>query len=255
MAQSRQPPRVLITRAQQDAEPLAHVVRDAGGEPVCVPAVQTKPTALGAPLSQVIGPLHGYAGIAFASRHGVRLLHEAMQHEAQTLPSRAVLFAVGPATSDQVAHLFGRTPICAAPHTAAGLAQAVCAALAPGDAVLLPTAVDAGGPLADAVMACGLRPVRLPLYATEALAPMHTNSRTTMTSAPAVDYIVFTSPSCVRAFARWGWSAEGARVLSIGPSTTRAAAACGLQVYREATVSSFAGLSALLKDVLCTISP
>jgi len=158
---------------------------------------------------------------------------------------------VGPATADVIAEKFGRPAQLAPPYTGVGLAAHLGQKLKAGDRVLLPTAKEAGEPLAQALRALGLRPQRLPLYGTETVAYGPGAPHGPMTAAAGVDYIVFTSPSCVRGYLSWGLPAGDARLLTIGPTTSAAAAAHGLPVFAEASPSSFEGLCALVKAVLC----
>lgn len=241
------PAAVLITRAARDAQPLAAEVARLGAQAVCVPAVHMEELPASAAIEQAIAGLAATHAIAFASRYGVGAFARALAARGQALPKGISLFAVGPSTGAQVARLFEREPHVGLPHTAVGMAQHLSAALPPQAQVLLPTALGAGEALATALLDAGLRPTLLPLYRTVSLDA----DGDALTKAAAVDYIVFTSPSCVASWQRWGRPAENARLLTMGPSTSRAVRAAGLQVHAEAVPSSFAGLVALLKAVLC----
>lgn len=122
--------------------------------------------------------------------------------------------------------------------------------LPPPAAVLLPTALGAGWPLAQALTAAGLTPLRLPLYATHTVV-----AQAPMTGGPIVDYIVFTSPSCVRGYLASGHAPGRARVVTLGPSTSAAAQAAGLNVFAQARPASLAGLIDVLKACLCETLP
>lgn len=247
----RRPARVLITRAAEDAQTLAQAVREAGGTPLCLPAVRTGDWPLKGPLQMTTGPLERFEAVGFGSRRGVQRLAQLLREEALGVPEAAALFAVGPSTAQSVLELLGRPGRVGLPHTALGMAALMAASLPPGAQVLLPTAAGAGGPLQEALFGAGLRPMLLPLYETVAICP----PPEAVTAARAVDYIVFTSPSCVRSWALWGLNPSSAKLLTMGPSTSRAVTALGLAVAGEAEPSSFAGLCALLKAMLCPSTP
>lgn len=246
MTPKRPGPTVLVTRALEDAEPLAQAIRACGGLPVCIPAVRTQDVPMPVPIEESIGALTHLTALAFASRRGVEGWVRGLEAQKLTTPSHVQLFAVGPATAAKVAALMGRRPLCAEPHTAAGMAALLVRSLPAHARVLLPTALGAGGPLLQALQQARLKPMLLPLYATVAVPA----SPQAMTEASGVDYIIFTSPSCVRSWAAWGRPGSQARLLTMGPSTSRSVSQLGLKVCREAHPSSFAGLCALLKATL-----
>ena len=244
-------PRVLITRAAEDARPLAEVVEQCGGEAVCVPAVQTVPLPLDGPRAIALASLGSYRAIGFGSRHGARLMAHHLGTLGLQVPPTCALFAVGPATAACMTALYGRSAELAPPYTGPGLAAHMGARLHPGDRVLLPTACGAGEPLAQALQQVGLRAQRLELYGTQVVDYRADAEGASMTAASDVDYIVFTSPSCVRGYLGWGLPLGHARLLTIGPTTSAAVTRHGLRVYAEAAPSSFEGLCALVKAVLC----
>ena len=241
-----QAPRVLITRAEADAEPLAASLMAMGAQVLRQPAVRMAPCdpgALGAAAAQAWPRL---AAIACASRYGARYLAAWMAARALPLGPDVALIAVGPATAAALLDHLGRPASIAVPHTGLGLAAAVVARIPAPGVVLVPTAAGAGGALAAALGARAITPLRLPLYATQLVVPS-----TPMTGGPAVDYIVFTSPSCVRGYLASGHAPGAARVITLGPSTSAAARAAGLVPFAQAEPASLAGLLDLLKANLC----
>lgn len=63
--------RVLITRPREQAQALEHLVRDAGGEPVCVPAIEILPLADPAPFQALAARLAEFDLAIFVSRNAV----------------------------------------------------------------------------------------------------------------------------------------------------------------------------------------
>jgi uroporphyrinogen-III synthase len=64
--------RVLITRPREQAPALERLVRDAGGEPVCVPAIEILPLADPAPFHMLAARLAEFDLAIFISRNAVR---------------------------------------------------------------------------------------------------------------------------------------------------------------------------------------
>jgi uroporphyrinogen-III synthase len=64
--------RVVITRPSGQAKNLAQLVREAGGEPLCVPAIEILPLADAAPFHALAQRLEGFDLAIFVSRNAVR---------------------------------------------------------------------------------------------------------------------------------------------------------------------------------------
>ncbi len=64
--------RVVITRPSGQAENLARLVREAGGEPLCIPAIEILPLADPAPFHALAGRLGAFDLAIFVSRNAVR---------------------------------------------------------------------------------------------------------------------------------------------------------------------------------------
>jgi uroporphyrinogen-III synthase len=64
--------RVLITRPSGQAEHLARLVREAGGEPLCIPAIDIQPLADTAPFHALAARLQEFDLAIFVSRNAVR---------------------------------------------------------------------------------------------------------------------------------------------------------------------------------------
>jgi len=64
--------RVLVTRPREQAQTLERLVRDAGGEPVCVPAIEILPLTDPAPFHALAARLAEFDLAIFISRNAVR---------------------------------------------------------------------------------------------------------------------------------------------------------------------------------------
>jgi uroporphyrinogen-III synthase len=98
----------------------------------------------------------------------------------------------------------------------------------------------AGAEGARRLLADELGAVFVPLYRTRELMPA---------VPPDGDLVVLASASAARAFGRIG---VGIPAVSIGPQTTEAARAAGIEVVREAPTHDVAGLLAAIGSAACS---
>ncbi len=138
------------------------------------------------------------------------------------------LAAIGAATAEA----FGGADLVPAVSTQEGLLAELPR---PAGRVLVAAAEGARRLLADELDA-----EFLPLYRTVELAPE---------AFPDGDLVVLASGSAARAYARLGLDIP---VVSIGPQTTAAARAAGLEVLREAATHDVAGLLAAIGSAPCS---
>ena len=203
--------RVVLTRAEAQAEPLAARLEALGHEVVRCPLIRIEPLG-DEPLDFGL-----YDWVVVTSPNGAdeigRRLVEAPRHFA----------AIGPATAEALTRHGYEPDLVARVHTQEGLRDE----LPPGRVLL----AAAEGARRD-VLAADF----LPLYRTIELHP----------PAPEGDVALLASASAAR-----GLAATGARlpVVSIGPQTTQAARAVGFDVVAEATTHDLDGLVAALQSV------
>jgi uroporphyrinogen-III synthase len=205
---------IVVTRPSGQETSLLERLRALGHEATHVPLVAVEP------LGDDPVDVRGYDWIVLTSANGARELRRRMRGR----PARVA--AIGRATADA----FGGADLVASVSTQEGLLAAlperpgrVLFAGAEGARTLLPEALGA-----DVVA----------LYRTVELEPP---------AWPSCDLVVLMSPSAARALGR---TAPGAAVVSIGPETTRAAAAAGLAVLAEARRSDLDGVIAAVQDAL-----
>jgi uroporphyrinogen-III synthase len=212
------PLRVLVTRpAGAGADALAAGLRDKGFEPVVLPLIEIEPTG-DEPVD-----VSAYDWVVVTSPNGAR---ELRRRAIGPLPRVA---AIGPATAEAL----GGADVIAAVSTQEGLAAAmpdrpgrVLFAGAEGARTLLPAALGA-----DVVV----------LYRTRALTP---------TRLPDADLVTLASASAAAAFGALG---RPLPAVSIGPETTHAAGAAGVEVVAEARTHDLAGLLAAVVDAAASI--
>jgi len=204
--------RVVVTRADAQADPLARRLEALGHEVVRCPLIRVEPLG--------DGPIDAapYDWVVVTSPNGAAELARRL-----VAPPRR-LAAIGPGTAAELRERGLHAELVPAVSTQEGLLAELPR---PPGRVLLAAAEGARRLLVDELGA-----EFLPLYRTVELVPA---------SAPSGDVVLLASPSSARALAR-----TGARlpVVAIGPQTARAAREAGLDVAAEAETHDLDGLLA-----------
>jgi uroporphyrinogen III methyltransferase/synthase len=239
--------RIVVTRARAQASGLAARLAALGAEVVEAPAIRIEPRD-GPELRAALGAVGDYALICFTSANGARLFADALKdagRDARSIHGRVA--AVGPATAAELEQRLGIVPdVVSERSLAEGLVEALADEPVEGRKVLVVRAVEGRDVLAAALRDRGAELDEVAVYATvpEDVPP---EQRSALERA---DYVTFTSGSTVRYFvAAAGPPRDGTRVVSIGPVTSEAARAAGLDVHVEAERHDVDGLvDALLAD-------
>lgn len=254
--------RVLVSRAAGQAHAFARALRDAGAEPVELPAIRIVPPGDGAPLVRAVARLGHHAWVLFTSENGVAACFAelARQRKDARAFGDARVGAIGPATA---AALFAHgiaADVVPAEHRGEGLAAEVIARHGgplTGAAVLLARAAVARDALPELLTQAGARVDVVEAYRT--LPPEESDlARLRATVANReVDVVTFTSSSTVEhTVAALGADAApllaGLTVASIGPITTETAQRHGIRVDVSAADYTTAGLVAALERHFAT---
>jgi uroporphyrinogen-III synthase len=201
--------RVVVTRPRAQAEPLADALRARGFEPVSCPLIETEPIDDG-PID-----VSGYDWVGVTSANGAA---ELARRGTGPMPRIA---AVGDATAAALAD-----------H---GLQASFVPSVASQEALLAEfprppgRALFVGGADARRLLADQLPADFRAVYRTVELSP----------DPPDGDLVLLASPSAARAWAKLGVELPA---ITIGPQTTAAATAAGLEVVAEAEHPDVAGL-------------
>ena len=209
--------RVIVTRARDQAEPLAARLEELGHEAVRCPLIELEP----------VGPpeldLSPYDWVVVTSPNGARELARRARGR------RPRVAAIGPGTAAALREHGIEPALVPQVSTQEGL---VAEFPHPPGRVLFAAAEGARRYLAEALGADVV-----PLYGTRRLRP---------DPPPAGDLVVLASASAAEAFAAL---AVDLPAVSIGPETTRAAAAAGIRVVGEAETHDLDGLVAAVARV------
>jgi len=204
--------RVVVTRAEAQAEPLAERLEALGHEVVRCPLLRIEPVG-----DEPVDPAP-YDWVVVTSPNGAAELARRL-----VAPPRR-LAAIGPGTEAELRASGLRADLVPAVSTQEGLLAELPR---PAGRVLLAAAEGARRLLVDELGA-----EFLPLYRTVELVP---------DAAPDGDVVLLASPSAARALARTGVRLP---VVAIGPQTADAAREAGLDVVAEAETHDLDGLLA-----------
>jgi uroporphyrinogen III methyltransferase / synthase len=241
--------RVVVTRARAQASGLAATLRALGAEVVELPAIRIEARIESEAVRGAVERIGEYSLVCLTSPNGVRLLFEALAGaglDARVLAG-ATVAAIGPGTAGALAEHGIAADVVPERFVAEALVEALVSVEVEGRKVLVARAAEARDVLPDALRERGAAVDVVALYETMREAP----PEAAIESAQDADYITFTSSSTVRNLteALGDRFPARARIVSIGPITSEAARAAGLDVHAEAERHDVDGLiTTLLAD-------
>jgi uroporphyrinogen III methyltransferase/synthase len=241
--------RVVVTRARAQASGLAKRLRDLGAEVVELPAIRIESRIGSEEVEAAARGIGEYALIVLTSPNGVRLLFEALRaagSDARAL-SGATVAAIGPGTARALDRVGIAADIVPERFVAESLVEALAEVEVAGKRVLVARAAEARDVIPEHLLGRGAAVDVVALYETVREEP----SAEAIEAAQSADYVTFTSSSTVRNLteALGDRFPKRARIVSIGPVTSEAAAEAGLGVDVEAERHDIDGLIvALLAD-------
>ena len=236
--------RILLTRAAEDSAAWRAELERLGAEAVALPCIAPEPLDTPELRRALAEALASADWLVFTSRRGVEAAAR-LGAAAHVGPSVRTA-AVGTATARAVEEAFGRPALIGA-GTGERLAEALVqeAGVGHGQRVVLAVATGARSALEERLAAAGAEVTRLEVYRTAAVPPA---ARKVALSALGVDAIVLASPSAVTGLLNQVEIDAPAAVYTIGPTTSAAARASGLNVTAEAREPSF---PAVLEAIRC----
>ena len=258
--------RILLTRGEEDCAPWASQLESLGAIPVIFPCIECRDIDTPELRARLAAELPRTRWLVFTSRRGVTALARLRGGRRagvapgavldavpdvlpdpvpDSLPDAVKVAAVGPATAQAAAAAFGRVDLTGAGGTAASLADSLVPRLAPGDRVLMAVAENAGRTLEETLGSTGHACTRLDVYRTLPVPPLAPKRAS---SALGADNVLLASPSAVAGFLNQVRLDSAPVIFTIGPSTTAAARAAGLDVAGEAPRP---GLRGLLEAMRC----
>jgi uroporphyrinogen III methyltransferase/synthase len=214
-----------------------------------LPAIRIEPRIDGDEARAAVAGIRDYSLVCLTSANGARLLFEAMA--AAGLDARALagatVAAIGPGTAAELALHGIAADVVPERSVAEALVEALAATDVKGRRALVVRPTAARDVLPEALRERGAEVDAVALYETVREEP----DAGALEAARGADYITFTSASTVENLkeALGGEFPAAARVVSIGPITSEAARAAGIEVAVEASRHDLDGLiEALLED-------
>jgi len=234
---------VLLTRAEEDNNAWGERLSAAGALPVTLACIRTETSTDPATAKAIATALERADWLAFTSRRGVEAFG---QLGFTAVPESVRVAAVGAATAAALKQALGRVDLTSEAGTAASLARTLADRVATGTQVLLAVAENAGDTLEEALRAAGADCVRVNVYRT---VPAAVAARKRALSSLGADNVLLASPSAVTGFINQVAMDIAVDIYTIGPSTTAAAHAAGLDVTAQAEYPSLDGL---MEAMTCT---
>jgi uroporphyrinogen III methyltransferase/synthase len=241
--------RVIVTRARAQASGLAAALRGLGAEVVELPAIRIEPRIESEEVRRTVERIGEYALICVTSPNGAHLLFEALGEAG--LDARAldgtIVAAIGPGTARALEEHGIAADVVPERFVAEALVDALAQVEVEGRRVLVARAAEARDVLPNALRERGAEVDVVALYETIRETP----PPEAIEAAQGADYVTFTSSSTVRNLleALGDRFPRGARIVAIGPITSDAVRAAGLEVAAEAERHDVDGLvAALLAD-------
>jgi len=240
---------IVVTRARSQSATLSDRLAALGAEVVEIPATRIEPIESPA-IGEAIERLSDYRWVIFTSQNAVGLFWNALRaagRDARALAA-AKIAAIGPATADALFSIGIATDLSPERFVAEALLDALRdQGEMRGARVLYATAEGAREVLPDGLAELGASVDRVHLY--RSVPSGEGVDELKRRVAAGVDVVTFTSASSVSAFSNaMGASAAGVRGASIGPITTKAARAIGIDVVLEASDSTIPGLVSAIVD-------
>lgn len=223
---------ILLTRPSGRAAGLASRLRAAGIGVHVVPTVETEPDHAG--VTALADRLDGADWLVVTSPLGAQLVVGVLARRTTAAPRLA---AVGSATAAVLEQAGRRVGVVPADSTGRGLAAALAdAAPLAGRSVVLARAGAAGRDLPDALRAVGAIVQDIAVYRTVEAPAASGEPLARALADPELAGIVVASGSAVRGLVRLArpGALPATPVVSIGPTTSDAVRAAGLQLAAEA---------------------
>jgi uroporphyrinogen III methyltransferase/synthase len=257
--------RIMVTRPESQADPLAEQLRALGAEVVLQPAICIVDPPDWNPVDQALTRLNTFQWLVFSSANGVRYFFERWQRvESQfgdiggkkrstadfhrQFPTLK-LAAIGPGTADELARCQVHADLIPQAFQAEALAESLCRE-ARGHRFLLARASRGREVLAEQLTAAGADVEQIVVYssldvqtADPVVAEMLVSGR--------IDWITVTSSAIARSLVRlFGEALHRSKLACISPLTSNTLRELGYEPAAEATEYTMSGLvSAMAKQI------
>ncbi len=245
---------IVVTRDRRGNADFAAKIIRRSGNPVEFPTIKIEPLTQTNQFLHALAKFPGYDWIIFTSPNGVRIFFDylhGMAKDARVFAS-AKIAAIGTQTAVTLTE-FGINPdFVPTVFTGRELGiQLIDNANLQGKKILLLRSRLASNELVDLLQQAGAEVDNVPLYTVKAEKSESKPLKEMITSG-AVDWLTFTSPSCVRAFFEQVppdlVNSGNVRVASIGPVTSEQLKNIGVKIDIQAAEHTINGLLDAIED-------
>lgn len=238
-------PRVLITRPQADAAPLAGLLEERGFEVVSLPTVSVDRVEEQTELHAALRHFHAYGWILFTSRNAVQIVLDEISRLGLSIPPAVKVGAVGPRTAADLA-ASGVTVDCVpSDASAVSLARALIAQGVGGTSVLLPAGDRARTELPEALRDAGANVDVVTVYRTS-VGVAASPAEVEQLRAGEIDVVALASPSAFAGLVSLLGDdvspLRRVRLVCIGPTTASAVREAGFEPAAVAAPHTVEGL-------------
>lgn len=227
--------RVVVTRAEHQADGTVAAFEGAGAHVELLPLLEVVPPADPRALERAASELALYDWLVFTSSNAVESF---LPLTGGSLPHRLRVAVVGPATAEALRSFEIEPNLLAKKADAEGLVADLAPYVSRRQRVLLPQAADARPALSEGLAAAGAEVVAVVAY-DKRLPPDAPRRAAELFSASPLGWVTFTSPRIVRHFAGlfgadWERRRGELRAASIGPVTSAELRQQGVEPAAEA---------------------
>ena len=238
---------VIVTRSRTQSSSLVSKISDLGGNPIEIPTIKINKIENNTELENEIKNISHYTYLVLTSKNAVEIFFNKL--DEMNLDSRALanlkICAVGSATAKEIKNNGINPDIVPEKFLAEYLFEELKSVLKSTDKVLIPRAKNARDFLVNKISKiCSVKEVHI--YQT-VLNNINKEEILKELNSLEEKYITFTSSSTVTNFVDIiGMDnidkLNKLKVISIGPITTKTAKDIGINVYREANISTIDGM-------------
>ena len=244
---------IVVTRAEEQAESLIHMLEERGAEALLCSSIKTIPPADWSLLDQSLEILSGYDGLIFTSANGVHFFSQRLKEKNKDIRElKGVrLYATGPKTEQAVRNLNIKVDVVPETYIAESLIECIGKENIEDKKFLLPCASVTREILPNTLREMGAKVDVVPAYQTIQPEQSETHFLKQLNEG-TIDVITFTSSSTVTNFLDLLKKEHHEKlnkiiIACIGPITQKTAEDCGLKVTIVPTQYTIAGLISTLE--------
>jgi uroporphyrinogen-III synthase len=248
-------PRVLVTRAADQAGKLSDALRAAGLTPVEVPVLELVPPTDFAPLDAALRNFASFDWLILTSANAVRVLADRAQFLGIALADQKIkIAAVGSATASAIEALGLTVSLVPEKYVAEGLLESFKQRTLTGKKILLVRAAVARDVIPDALRSLGVHVTIAEAYRNQM--PASAPAQLAAALAEQITFAAFTSSSSVTHLrdaalaASIPWPLANVRAISIGPVTTHTLINSGWPPAAEANPHDIPGLATAISAAI-----